>query len=46
MESSFAWRYANAREAKFQFRLKQDTTTSIEPNIQHRTSGIVIPKTY
>jgi len=26
MESSFAWRYANAREGKFQFRLRQDTT--------------------
>jgi predicted helicase len=25
MESSFAWRYANAREGKFQFRLRQDS---------------------
>jgi hypothetical protein len=26
MKSSFAWRYANARKGKFQFRLRQDTT--------------------
>jgi hypothetical protein len=24
MQSSFAWRYANARKGKFQFRLRQD----------------------
>src|SRR3972149_796088 len=27
MKSSFAWRYTNAREGKFQFRLRQDITT-------------------
>jgi len=25
MKSSFAWRYANARKGKFQFRLSHDT---------------------
>jgi hypothetical protein len=28
MKSSFAWRYANAHEGKFQFRLRQDKDTN------------------
>jgi hypothetical protein len=31
MKSSFAWRYANACEGEFQFRLRQDTLEGAVP---------------
>jgi hypothetical protein len=35
MESSFASRYANARDGKFQFRLRQDTLDTVEVQPSH-----------
>jgi hypothetical protein len=43
MKSSFAWRYANACEGEFQFRLRQDRRTTKRVKAAHQIKVILKP---